>query len=60
MTPFIEGFLIAFLAGITVGWANRKILKFKKMRSRRLRGTDREDVPSDQPAFVSIDVEVED
>jgi hypothetical protein len=60
MTPFIEGFLIAFLAGITVGWANRKILKFKKMRSRRLRGTGREDIPSDQPAFVSVDVEVED
>ncbi len=59
MTPFIEGFLIAVLAGITVGWANRKILKFKKMKSRRLRAADREDVPSDQPAFVTVDVEVE-
>ena len=58
MTPFIEGFLIAFLAGITVGWANRKIMKFKKRRSQRLRGVAREEVPADQPAFVSIEVDL--
>ena len=51
MSAFIEGFLVAFLAGtvagITVGWVNRKILKFKKMRrSGRVRANNRPASPS--------------
>ena len=51
MSAFIEGFLVAFLAGtvagITVGWVNRKILKFKKMRrSGRVRANSRPASPS--------------
>ena len=37
MTPVLEAFLIATLAGmvagVSVGWMNRNILKFKKRRA---------------------------
>ena len=59
MTPFIEGFLIAFLAGVTFGWVNRKILKFKKMKSRRVKPYSRPESPSNDPTIVSVDVNVE-
>ena len=37
MTPMIEAFLVAaqagMVAGVSVGWMNRNILKFKKQRN---------------------------
>ncbi len=62
VVPFVEPFLVAAIAGtvagITVGWINRKLMKLKRLRARWSGTSNRSDVRPEGATVVRVDVNV--